>query len=67
MDIVNTLYTRTVAVIDLLKVRYPSPSFTALPYDPGFALRTCMENGCLKATIALLKSLGLYEQAVEEV
>lgn len=41
-------------------------TMSGLPYDPGFALRTCMENSCLQATIYLLKSLGLYEQAVEE-
>ncbi|BHF61244.1 Vacuolar protein sorting-associated protein 18 like protein [Sparganum proliferum] len=37
-----------------------------IPYDPGFALRTSMEKGCLRSTIFLLKSLGLYERAVEE-
>ncbi|VDD81093.1 unnamed protein product [Mesocestoides corti] len=38
----------------------------ALPYDPGFAIRTSMENGCLRSTIFLLQSLGLFKQAVEE-
>ncbi|VDM02048.1 unnamed protein product [Schistocephalus solidus] len=37
-----------------------------MPYDPGFALRISMEKGCLRSTVFLLKSLGLYEQAVQE-
>ncbi|KAH9286648.1 Vacuolar protein sorting-associated protein 18 -like protein [Echinococcus granulosus] len=37
-----------------------------LPYDPGFAIRTSMEKGCLRSTVFLLQSLGLFGQAIEE-
>ncbi|VDK35185.1 unnamed protein product, partial [Taenia asiatica] len=47
-----------------------SSAYTALapglPYDPGFAIRTSMEKGCLRSTVFLLQSLGLFGQAIEE-
>ncbi|KAL5111578.1 hypothetical protein TcWFU_002455 [Taenia crassiceps] len=47
-----------------------SSAYTALapglPYDPGFAIRTSMEKGCLRSTVFLLQSLGLFSQAIEE-
>lgn len=38
----------------------------SLPYDPGFAIRIAMEKGCLRSTVFLLQSLGLFIQAIEE-
>ncbi|VDM19227.1 unnamed protein product [Hydatigera taeniaeformis] len=47
-----------------------SSAYTALtpglPYDPGFAIRISMEKGCLRSTVFLLQSLGLFSQAIEE-
>uniref|UniRef100_A0A183AN20 Vps39_1 domain-containing protein n=1 Tax=Echinostoma caproni TaxID=27848 RepID=A0A183AN20_9TREM len=37
----------------------------ALPFDPGFALRTCKEVGHLYGTIHLLKLMGMHQQALQ--
>ncbi|KAF7259295.1 hypothetical protein EG68_03396 [Paragonimus skrjabini miyazakii] len=36
-----------------------------LPYDAGFALRTCKEVGHLQGTVFILKLLGMHTQAVQ--
>lgn len=40
-------------------------SSTALPFDPGFALRTCKEVGHLPGTVHLLKLMGMHQQALQ--
>ncbi|TPP63016.1 Vacuolar protein sorting-associated protein 18 protein [Fasciola gigantica] len=42
-----------------------APNQTALPFDPGFALRTCKEVGHLPGVIYLLKLMGMHQQALQ--
>ncbi|CAH8518906.1 unnamed protein product [Dicrocoelium dendriticum] len=39
---------------------------SALPYDPGFVLRTCKEVSHLRGTVFVLKLLGMHQQALQE-
>lgn len=37
---------------------------TSLFFDPGYALRVCLEHGCTTAAVALYKQMHLYRDAV---
>ncbi|OON22045.1 Pep3/Vps18/deep orange family protein, partial [Opisthorchis viverrini] len=53
------------SVFCILNVFHYSRCTTALPYDPGFVLRTCKETGHLQGTVFILKLLGMHQQALQ--